>query len=419
MSSPPSESELAGRLARSLTPEVYRLLQTAALIGQQQRVPIYLVGGPVRDLVLEQPITDIDLVIEGDAWPVAEAFHAHVGGRLTEHAAFRTAAVEIEVDGAPFAIDFVTARREVYPAPAALPVITPSHIKDDLHRRDFTINTLALRLDIPDVKLLDPYDGLRDIRHGLMRVLHDDSFNDDPTRILRGARIATRLHFAVEPHTTALIGQALDVAMIARTSAQRILHELWLLLSEPEPEAALTLLHAWGTFPQLELVWSTAWLHQFPAARALHPPDAPLPLIYVGLLLWPMDATRRAIFATRYNLPHAERKLLHDLPPALPAALSQPDLPATMLEQILHPYSAVVLRVLQLVAPPAMAAQIMRYLTTIRPLPALLSGDDLRARGIAPGPIYRDLLHELRQAQLGGTITTRDEALGWLARRWA
>lgn len=406
------------RLAQSLAPESLSLVERAVRIAEAQQVPIYLVGGPVRDLLLQQPITDIDLVVEGDAWTIAEVFQAEVGGKLTRHAAFRTAAVEIAIGSEPFVIDFVTARREVYPAPAALPVITPSHIHDDLRRRDFTINTLALRLTTAAVTLLDPFAGVDDIRDGLVRVLHDESFVDDPTRILRGARFASRFYFAVEPHTTALVRAALAENMIARTSPQRILHELTLLLAEPRPENALLLLHEWGAFPQLELVWITDWLRQFPAARAASAEQTQRQIGF-GLLIWPMNQTQRTAFATRYNLPTAERKLLHELPFAVPPALHQPELSALELERHLQAYSPVALRVLQLVASELAAAQIVRYATTIRPLPALLSGDDLRERRVPPGPIYRELLHELRQAQLAGTITSREQALIWLDRRLA
>lgn len=405
------------RLSQSFAPEILALVERAVHIAEAQHMPIYLVGGPVRDLFLQQSVIDIDLLVEGDAWTIAEAFQAEVGGKLTRHAAFRTAAVEIVREAQPLVIDFVTARSEVYPAPAALPVVTPSHIHDDLRRRDFTINTLALRLRTDDVTLLDPFAGLKDIQSGLVRVLHDESFFDDPTRILRGARFASRLHFVTEPHTTALIRAALAAGMIARTSPQRILQELWLLLAEPRPEDALLLLHEWGAFPQLELAWSHAWREQFPAARAAAQAGVPLELICFGLLIWPMNQAQRSAFATRYNLPSAERKLLQELPFVVPSALEQPDLSAVELERQLQMYSRVALRVLHLVASKVAAAQIARYESTVRSLPALLSGDDLRDRSIPPGPIYREILQALRQAQLDGTITSRAAALSWLDRR--
>lgn len=411
------------QLQRALPAPMLRLLQTAIQLAADQQTSLYLVGGPVRDAYLEQPVTDLDLVIAGDAWPVAELFAAATHGRLTKHAAFRTAVVEVQSDAASYAIDFVTARREVYPTPAALPVITPAQIDDDLRRRDFTINTLALLLDHAGATLLDPFDGIADIEAGTIRVLHDASFHDDPTRILRAARFAARLQFRVEPHTRTLIAAALAEQMIQRTSAQRILHELWLTLDEPQPELVLALLHEWATFAQLGLVWSEAWPAQFPQARSQAFPDTALRDLYYGLLIWPMNTAERSAFAARYNLPAVTRKLLQELPaapwPETLLPLARPDRGALELDQLLEHFSTTALRVIQLVAPPAAAANIARYLDTIRPLPPLLSGADLRAAGVSPGPIYRQLLAELRHAQLSGSITTLQAAQRWLQQRLA
>lgn len=404
-------------MQRTLSPAMQRWLQIAIEQAAAQQVALYLVGGPVRDAVLKQPVTDLDLVIEGDAWAVAEAFAAATNGRLTKHAAFRTAVVEIRADGEEHALDFVTARREVYPAPAALPEITPSHIADDLGRRDFTINTLALRLTTSAVTLLDPFDGIGDLAARTIRVLHDASFRDDPTRILRAARFAARLRFEVAPETEALVTAALAEQMIARTSAQRILHELWLTLDEPQPEQALALLHTWGAFGQLGLAWSDRWRSAFAAARSASWPDVSRQDVYTGLLLWPLDAAQRTLFAERYNLPTVARKLLHELAGVPLPDLLRNDQSALELEQLLQAYSIVTLRVLQLVAPPAAAANIARYLNTIRPLPPLLSGADLRAAGVPPGPIYSRLLAELRAAQLAGSLTSDAAAQRWLRER--
>lgn len=411
------------QLQRTLPAAMQRLLQRAIELADAQRLPLYLVGGPVRDAYLQQPVTDLDLVIEGDAWPLAEAFAATTGGRLTTHAAFRTAVVEVAADDAICAIDFVTARREIYPAPAALPVVTPSHMADDLRRRDFTINSLALKLSGAAVALLDPFDGIGDITARLIRVLHDDSFRDDPTRILRAARFAARLDFAVAPQTETLLAAALAERMIARTSSQRILHELWLTLDEPQPERTLALLRRWDALDQLELVWSEQWPALFAAARAADWPEVTLRELYIGLLIWPMPTPARRAFAARYNLPTAVRKLLDELPaggwPARLEPLAEPAISALELERLLHGLSTSALRALQLVAPPVAAVNIARYLAAIRPLPALLSGDDLRTQGVPPGPIYRQVLAELRQAQLAGSVTTSEAARRWLRERLA
>lgn len=414
----PNAAELGRRLRGALRSDVYAALATATRLAATHGLPLYLVGGPVRDLLLGRPITDLDLVVVGDAWPLAEAFAAATGGRLTRHAQFRTAVVELAVDNESFAIDFVTARRESYARPAALPTITPSTISDDLARRDFTINTLALHLHADGaVALLDPFNGLRDLRAGIVRVLHDASFRDDPTRIIRAARFAGRLGFTVADHTRDLIVAARAEQMIERTSAQRIWHELLLTLDEPPPEAALTLLHAWDALDQLYLAWSDAWPPQFAAARTAAFADVPLRELYFGLLIFPLSATARGAFARRYNLPTNERKLLHELPHTIPAALHRPDLDAVTLDDLLGSYNLSVLRVMQIVAEPSATANIARYIATIRPLPPLLTGDDLREQGIVPGPVYRTILQALRRAQLAGTITTREMALQWLKTR--
>ncbi len=417
MSIAPHHADLRARLATALSAPYQALLFQAANIAAKQQLNMFLVGGPVRDLILRRPLTDLDLVIEGDAWPVAEAFCAATGGKLTKHAAFRTAVVEVDVDGTRYPIDFVTARREDYPTPAALPVVTPSGMHDDLARRDFTVNAMALQI-LPDAagELLDPFAGAHDIEAGMIRVLHERSFVDDPTRILRGARFASRLGFTLEPATHAQISAALAEMMLSRTSPQRILNELWLTLDEPQPEVALQLLHELGTFDQLALVWSNEWNRQFSAARSRTVDDVSLSDVSFGLLIWPMDQHQRNSFRTRYNLPGGQRKLLDELPFSVPVALSQSRINDFELEQALQPYSIVTLRTLQLVAP-STADYIEHYLANIRSLAALLSGDDLRAHGIAPGPQYRQILAELRQVQLLQMITTRDAALHWLEQR--
>lgn len=401
------------RLQHTLPPQVYAWLQQAVNIATAHDIPIYLVGGPVRDLLLGNTTIDLDLVMEGDAWPIAAQFAEQTGGKLTKHAAFRTATVELMFDHTPFALDFVTARRETYPEPAALPVVEPSGMHDDLFRRDFTINAVAMRLNhVP--ALLDPFNGLADLEKKLVRVLHDQSFIDDPTRMLRGARFAARLNFAVEAHTRDLITAALAANMIGRTSPQRILNEVWLLLNEPQPERVLHVLHDLGALDQLGFVWSAAWLDQFPQLRALALDGIMRRAVAWGLLAWPLDAAQRQALRKRYNLPTAERKVVHNLPLALPPTLSQAGLAAVTLDDVLRGYDAPTLRTLQLVAPPAAAANIHHYIDTIRPLPPLLTGADLQALGVPPGPRYKQILDQVRRAQLAGTITTGADAHMWV-----
>ncbi|MGD2178660.1 MAG: CBS domain-containing protein, partial [Anaerolineae bacterium] len=251
---PPEPSrrlKIAARIERALSDPVLALVHRISRTAHELDFVPYFVGGLVRDLLLGQPIVDVDMVIEGDAIALADRLARELGGRVIPHRRFRTAkwilservwsAVVDHVssrDVLPPSIDFVTARIEFYTHPTALPQVAQSSIKQDLHRRDFTINTLAMRLD-PDHwgELLDFYGGEADLDQGVIRVLHSLSFIDDPTRILRAARLESRLGFHLDPRSEQLIADALP--LLKRVSGDRIRHELELIFCEDEPERTL------------------------------------------------------------------------------------------------------------------------------------------------------------------------------------
>ncbi|MBN1965045.1 MAG: CBS domain-containing protein, partial [Anaerolineae bacterium] len=240
-------AEIAGRLARALSPSLLRLIAAVGQQAQEMNLGLYAVGGFVRDLLLERPNTDIDLVVEGDAIALVRALWGRYGGRMRAHQQFGTATWRLD-DGVaahfgqvadwPDSLDFVTARAEFYESPTALPTVTQGSIKLDLHRRDFSINTLAIRLaPEPSGQLLDFWGGERDLHDGVIRVLHSLSFVDDPTRILRAARFEQRFGFRIEARTLALIERALP--FLERVSGPRIRHEIELIFYEERPERAL------------------------------------------------------------------------------------------------------------------------------------------------------------------------------------
>ncbi|MEZ4557105.1 MAG: CBS domain-containing protein [Caldilineaceae bacterium] len=268
-------AELAERLARTLTPVQHALLQLVGREVDRMNYTVYIVGGFVRDLLLESdygriPGLDMDIVIEGDAIGFAEHMQTLYGGRVVPHKRFRTAkwlltdadhpvnyaalardlGLTVANGDLPAHLDFVTARIEFYTAPTALPTVERSSIKLDLHRRDFTINTLALCLN-PDrwAELLDSYGGINDLRLKLVRVLHSLSFVDDPTRILRAVRYEQRFRFTIEPRTLELLEDAID--MIDRMSGARIRHELERILQEEMPEYAMRRLDELGVLARL------------------------------------------------------------------------------------------------------------------------------------------------------------------------
>lgn len=233
---------------------------------------VVLVGGCVRDMMLEREPFDWDIMVEGDIGPVLQTGeYLFKTVKTVRHAAFMTATLHFP-DGT--FLDVVTARTETYPKPAALPKVTKASILDDFKRRDFTVNALALHLS-PDKwgELVDPFNGKADVEKGVIRVLHDLSFVDDPTRIYRAARYAGRYGWAVEPHTDALVREAVRGGRPALLSPARRRNELIHLLNEPDPAPALKLLWDWGVWR----FWSPAFQWSFEIGAAVSgPADDPV-----------------------------------------------------------------------------------------------------------------------------------------------
>ncbi len=216
-------------------------------------MPVYLVGGQVRDLLLKRPVSDLDVVVEGDAPQLARALAMAGGGNVTEHAKFGTATWFL--DGS--AIDLISARSEVYEHPGALPTVTFSSIDDDLRRRDFTINAMAVRLDAGHFgELLDPLNGQDDLSHKLIRVLHLRSFLDDPTRMLRAVRYAARYDFAIVPGTLQLINED-SRQVLSSLSGERLRHEFDLIFGEENASQILARLKELDLIRPIHLQLST------------------------------------------------------------------------------------------------------------------------------------------------------------------
>ena len=408
-----AQPDLAAALDAFLRPGVRGVLRQAAELAANQGGALYLVGGTVRDMLLGRPQADLDLVVEGDAPALAAALAARLGGRTRAHPQFGTASVEWA--GEPPLLDLVTARRERYPRPAALPEVAPAPLRDDLLRRDFAANALAIALDPAHYgALIDVTGGVDDLRRRELRVLHDASFVDDPTRILRGARLAARLGFAFEPRTAALLADALAQGMLERTTPQRIWNELELTLAEERPEAALALLQALGALPHLHpaLRWTPEQAGRYARARGAGADVA------LGLLLYDLPDAEREAFVARYRLPAPLARLVRDLSAARAAAavLHDPSLPASAIDRLLRGVDERALRAAQAAEPPA-APAIERYLGELRAIRPVLDGRYLRDLGLPPGPRYAELLDALRAARLDGRVHTREEEAAFLRER--
>ncbi len=417
---PTRAGDMAARLEKWLPPELLALLRDVSEAAQKLNYSVYIVGGFVRDLLLNQPNLDLDLVVEGDAIALAKRLAKKRGGRVHGHTRFGTAKWIMPADASRGSVsasaaqtdhlDFTTARTEFYAHPSALPEVETSSIKQDLRRRDFTINTLAICIDPERYgQLLDPFGGEADLQRGIIRVLHNLSFIEDPTRILRAVRLEQRLGFKIEPRTAQLIGDALDT--LHRVSGERVRHELTLIVQESEPEKAMARLADLGVlraiFPPLEF---TEWHAQrFRAAR-----DAGCKSIaFFGLLAYHLTQVEARDYAQRLKLSKAETETILQLlalREEMTAPLSQPPtaVAPSAIYRGLRDYSDSALAIFALATDDARVRErIELFRARLRGVTPELTGADLQQMGIPTGPTYRKILARLRDARLDGEITSR------------
>jgi tRNA nucleotidyltransferase (CCA-adding enzyme) len=421
---------VARLMAARLPPSLLARVETIAGVSRQHGVPAWLVGGFVRDLLLERENRDLDVVVEGDGIEFAGLLAEAFGGRVRAHRAFLTAVV---IDPQDFHIDVATARSEFYRAPAALPEVQTSALRQDLFRRDFTINTLAIRLGPePGFDLIDFFGGRRDLKEKTLRVLHSLSFIDDPTRILRAVRLELRLGFQISPETLHLAHVALAEGAFDQLSGSRLRDELALLLGDPELAlrgverlAELGVLKA--VEPRLEL--DGAARERLREARAAHdwyrlegiadPPVEAWRLALMPLAAGLEDGDRKRL-AGRLMLAGEDLRLLTGFPARLEEAraiLRKDPLPHQVAEA-LEPLAGEELLLLMGEGDETVRGWVRRYLTGLRPLALTLRGADLLARGIPPGPRIGEALRETRRARLDGRIDEAGElryALAFLA----
>lgn len=427
---PGRRAEIQEQLRKALPVPLLNLLWQARDVANQMGHSLYVVGGFVRDLMLGMPTLDLDLVVEGDAVSVARELARQLKGRVRSHSRFGTA--KILLDGTegtslPASLDFVTARTEFYQHPTALPEVERSSIKQDLYRRDFTINTMAICLDGDRYgELLDYYGGERDLRDGLVRVLHIFSFVEDPTRIMRAIRLEQRLGFRLETRTAELVADALE--LLQRVSGERLRHELELILVERSPGMAVRRLGELGVLrclePGLEYdEWlarkvesSVAW-HQNQASTPQ--PEAERAMVRIeqrdlllALLTYRLDKGQLDRFLTRLRFGLEARKFLtevHELR-TLAHRLDKQELKPSRVYRLLEGYSPAAVAAFCLALDSEVARQHVRlYLERLRWVRTLVGGEFLKGLGVQPGPLYGRVLDRLLFARLDGRIQTLRE----------
>jgi len=398
---------LASQIEKQLPSELVTFTQRAGKVAASQGKGLYLVGGVVRDLLLGQPNFDLDFVVEGNAIELAQHLAGINQGKITTHPHFNTAKLQWD----KWSADLATARSETYARPGALPTVTPGSISDDLSRRDFTINAMAIELNPGRYgELIDRYKGRDDLDHKLIRILHEKSFIDDATRIWRGLRYEQRLDLQLEPATLNLLKR--DIPMLDTISGDRIRYELECILKEVHPEKVLRRAEELGVLPKLpSSLKGNGWLaERFEQARKINSPSPPPVGLYLALLVYPLTNKEIEALISFLRLPKLSAQTLRDtieLKAKLPA-LANPKIKPSQIYHLLHGYNPTAITANSLASESLVACQhINLYLDKLRYVKPALTGEDLKRMGVAPGPRMKGILQRLHDARLDGKVKSK------------
>lgn len=413
---------LASMLNKRLPRRIQELFGECGVTAEKLGYKIYLVGGMVRDLLLHRDNTDVDLVVEGDGIRFAEAFARSHGCTMASHKRFGTASI---VFPDRFKFDVATARTESYHAPAALPIVQGGILRQDLYRRDFTINTLAIDLSPGHFgTLLDYFGGWDDIHQGIVRVLHSLSFIDDPTRTLRAIRFANRFNFQISADTKRLLHGAVESRVPERLSGKRFWSELRNLLMEEHPIPAVRMLHHYKLLQfihhsiqldgfLLDLLYQIenvlAWFHlNFPSEHVIGWK------LYLMALLEKLTRPERLSVAQEFQLTADVQDLLRyyktntrDIYARLKATPSGGSLYFSLREYPLESLMYAMARIEE----SSHKQQIALFLRDLRKAKLEINGDDLLALGVSRGPAIKEILDQIMREYLDGNAATRASQL--------
>jgi tRNA nucleotidyltransferase (CCA-adding enzyme) len=408
--------DFKSKLKSALSTERMRLLHLVIEEATQRALPLYIVGGSVRDLVLGRRLNDFDLTVEGDAIALARSLASKHGGRVTAHTKFGTAKwflpdnLKTDQD----TLDLISARSETYKHPAALPMVKLGSIKDDLSRRDFTINALVLRLDSSHFgELRDDFNGLSDLQNGIVRVLHPRSFIDDPTRMYRAVRYEGRYGFKIAEDTRARIPEARS--FVEKLSPQRTRHELDLILEEPNAVSMIARLDELDLLAPIHPALSNFNKSNL---ATLQSDDAALQNRQSRWILWLMHLTGQEIGSVNERL-HFTKDLLKIIRSASLLNANRTvvvGLKPSQCVELLEGYSLRAIETVYHVIPEEEIKNIFsKYLSEWRHMKPQTTGHDLKKRSIPPGPKYTEILNRLRAAWLDGEVKNEEEELKMLA----
>lgn len=404
--------------------EFKKVINVAIKISKQTGFSVYLVGGCLRDLILQVKNFDLDIVVEGSGIIFAEKLAKELKVDLKIHERFGTATLILPNR---LKVDIATAREEKYPACASLPVVKPGSLEADLFRRDFTINAIAASISTGKIKkFIDPFGGRADLKAKKIRILHDLSFRDDPTRILRAIRFEQRFNFKIELKTLALLKKALACGLLNKVSPHRMRDELILILKELDPAKPISRLGALRGlyFINHKLKISKATLDLF---KAVHKEilwfnknftsrrQLDIWLIYLSALLRTLSLKEIKIVVYKLGLTIGEIKRIlsySQLCRKLIFCLSKPDVSPSQIYAMLEPLSYETIILLKASSLNKYLKKYIRdFLEIYNGMRLYVNGSHLHKMGVLPGPRYKKIFAKALNAKLNGEVKNLREEL--------
>ena len=407
---------IAETLEAQLDEVTLRQLRVIAEVAAERGLQAYLVGGSVRDALLGLTISDIDVTAAGATPEFAHAIANALGGEVVAHSQFNTFALNI----ADKRIDLAMARRETYAHPGALPTVSPGSMDDDLARRDFTINAMAVSINPASWgDLLDPFDGSADLRQSIVRTLHDAGFRDDATRILRAVRYAVRLGFTLDTHTRHLLRR--DLTHLGAISGARIRHEFERIFRERRAVSTLDVMQQLGV---MRVVHPALALdpHTLEALRrAADHPYADKTALFLSILAYGMSARDKAVFTERLRLTSRLAHVVQDTGAVRnwlqEFKRSTGEISRSEVYMRLREFSQAAILGCALFDDGAATQRLTLFLRELRYVKPILNGNDLLELGVPQGAQIGELLHDLLVARLDEKVKTRGDEISLVLAR--
>ena len=420
--------EVEGMMKRYLPKSSVEILHNLGRVGDSLDLQVYAVGGFVRDLLLGQENADVDVTVDGDGILFAETFAAEFDCRVKSHEKFGTAVI-VFPDG--FKVDVASTRLEYYVSPAALPTVERSSLKMDLYRRDFTVNTLAISLNSQSFgKLIDYFGAYRDLQARVIRVLHNLSFVEDPTRVFRAIRFEQRLNFKIAKHTEDLIKNAVKMDFLVKLGGRRLLSELVQILMEKEPIKGIGRMASLGLLrfihPNIELTaqlqvtleevrYVVSWYDLLYLERPYE-----RWAVYFLTLCEVLSAEQFWATCTRLAVSEHYKEHLAEMRHQGEELVGAMERKLTRQERLENSEIYFTLRGLPVEillyhmaksGNPEIKRCISLYFTKLHSIHTLIGGEDLKELGIKPGPLYRELLDAVLSARMNGKVSSKEDEI--------